>query len=80
MEARENGYRFVKYRLWEKIKRKPYDYENDGLLRHLMSPAIINTDNQYLRVLLNFVENSLIFVMKYVDILKHFKNPHWKNR
>ena len=80
MEARENGYRFVKYRLWEKIERKPYDYENDGLLRHLMSPAIINTDNQYLRVLLNFVENSLIFVMKYVDILKHFKNPHWKNR
>lgn len=80
MEARENGKRFVNYRAWEDIKRKPYDYERDGLLKHLMSPSIVYTDNRYLKTILDFVENSLIFVMKYVDILKNFKNPYWRNR
>ena len=45
-----------------------------------MSPTIVNTTNPILKQLLNYVETSLIFVMKYIDILKNFKNPHWKNR
>ena len=35
-----------------------------------MSPAIVNTNNPLLQVILQFVESSMIFVMKYVDILK----------
>jgi hypothetical protein len=33
-----------------------------------------------LRILLNYLESSLVFLMKYVDVLKNFKNIHWKNR
>ena len=80
MEARSNGTRFIEYRQWENTKNTPYDYAKDGLLKHIMSPAIVNTTNSILRYLLDYIESSLMFVMKYTDILKHFKNPHWKNR
>lgn len=80
MEIRANGTRFNEYRQWEVIKYAPYDYAKDGLLKHLMSSIIVNTNNTSLCTLLRFVENSLNFVMKYTDILKNFKNIHWKNR
>lgn len=80
MEARSNGMRFIEYRKWEDTKNTPYDYAKDGLLKHIMSPSIVNTSNTILKHLLNYVESSLMFVMKYTDILKNFKNPHWRNR
>ena len=80
MEVRSNGTRFCEYRQWEDVKHAGYDYAKNGLLRHIMSPAIINTTNNSLKILLQFVETSLMFVMKYTDILKNFKNIHWKNR
>ena len=80
MEVRNNGTRFIEYRQWENTKNTPYDYAKDGLLKHIMSPAIVNTTNSILRYLLDYIESSLMFVMKYTDILKNFKNPHWKNR
>lgn len=80
MEANSNGTRFKNYYLWEDRKNMPYDYSREGLLKHIMSPVILNTKNNALKMLLNYVETSLIFVMKYTDILKNFKNIHWKNR
>lgn len=80
MEARSNGMRFIEYRKWENKKHLPYDYAKDGLLQHIMSPTIVYTSNNILKYLLNYVESSLMFVMKYTDILKNFKNPHWRNR
>lgn len=80
MEARSNGMRFIEYRKWENTKYDGYDYAKDGLLKHIMSPVIVNTTNSVLKNILNYVESSLMFVMKYTDILKNFKNPHWKNR
>lgn len=80
MEIRNNGTRFINYNKWEDIKHQPYNYANDGLLRHIMSNSIVNTTNPILGILLQYVENSLIFVMKYTDMLKNFKNTHWKNR
>lgn len=80
MEIRNNGMRFIEYRKWENIKNTPYDYEKDGILNHIMSPTIVNTTNIILKNLLNYIESSLTFVMKYIDILKNFKNPHWRNR
>lgn len=80
METRGNGTRFFNYRNWENIKNQPYDYAKDGLLQHIMSNAIVNTTNPALKILLQYVESSLIYVMKYTDILKNFKNIHWKNR
>lgn len=80
MEIRNNGSRFNEYRKWENVKHLPHDYSKDGLLKYIMSPAIVQTTNPILKVILSYVESSLIFVMKYVDILKNFKNPHWRNR
>ena len=45
-----------------------------------MSNSILNTTNPALKIILQYVESSLIFVMKYIDVLKNFKNIHWKNR
>lgn len=80
MEIRSNGTRFSNYRIWEDVKHSSYDYAKDGLLKYIMSPVIVNTNNQPLKLLLQYVETSLMFTMKYIDVLKNFKNIHWKNR
>ena len=80
METRGNGTRFIEYDKWEIVKHKSYNYAKNGLLKNIMSPIILETNNPALRILLQYTETSLIFVMKYIDMLKHFKNIHWKNR
>lgn len=80
MEVRSNGKRFNEYYKWEHRKYESYDYARNGLLNHIMSPIIVNTNNPALKIILQYVESSLMFVMKYIDILKNFKNIHWKNR
>lgn len=80
MEIRSNGTRFNNYDSWEVVKHSPYNYAKHGLLNHIMSKIIVDTNNPALKSILQYTETSLIFVMKYVDILKNFKNIHWKNR
>ena len=80
MTYNDNGNRYKHYQHWEHVKNAPYDYERYGLLNKIMSNRIYNTTNEALKVILSYYERSLIFVMKYVDRLKHFKNPYWKNR
>lgn len=80
MEIRNNGTRFINYDEWEIIKNKPYNYVKHGLLNHIMSKSIVNTNNTVLHILLQYVETSLVFIMRYTDILKNFKNIHWQNR
>lgn len=80
MEIRGNGTRFSEYDQWEDVKHQPYNYTKNGLLTHIMSNSIVNTSNSALRFVLQYVESSLIYIMKYTDILKNFKNIHWKNR
>lgn len=80
MEIRSNGARFENYYKWEIVKNTAYDYTKHGLLKYIMSPIIVDTNNATLKVLLQYVESSFIFVMKYIDILKNFKNIHWTNR
>lgn len=80
MEIRNNGKRFEKYDKWEYQLNRPYNYKRDGLLNKIMSPVIVNTTNPMLKVIIEFVESSLIYLMKYVDILKNFKNIYWTNR
>ena len=80
MEIRANGTRYSNYKKWNKTKNEPYDYSNNGLLKHLMSGLIVNSKNEYLQILLNFYEKSIIFLLKYVDELKNFKKFYWKNR
>ena len=80
MTYNDNGNRYKHYQHWENVKNAPYDYERYGLLNKIMSNRIYNTTNEALKVILSYYERSLIFVMKYVDRLKHFKNPYWNNR
>lgn len=80
MNYKENGSRYKDYCEWESTHQTPYNYERLGLLRHLISHKITETPNHVLQKLLLYVEESFVFLMKYVDRLKHFKNYHWKNR
>ena len=75
-----NNYSRRNYSLWDDRKNMPYDYEKEGLLKHIMSHTIVQTRNPLLRKMLSFYEGSLVWVMKYVDVLRNFKNIHWKNR
>lgn len=80
MKTFPNGYRFRDYNEYNSLLHQPYDYERKGLLKHIISSKIYNTNNNILRVILQYYEKSLVFVMRYVDRLKHFKNYLWVNR
>ena len=76
----ENGKRYKLNYLWEDKKNSPYNYEREGLKSHILSNTIVNSKNPILQTVLKYYETSIIFVLKYIDELKHFKNYHWKNR
>ena len=78
METHSNGYRYYNYNEWGNKKYLPYDYEKNGLLRHLLSHVIIESKNETLQFLLDFIEKSFIITMKQVDRLKNFKNYAYK--
>ena len=80
MEVRPNGTRFVNYDKWEVNKEQPYNYAREGLLKRIVSATILNTTNPLLIRVLAFYEDSLVFLQKYVDVLKNFKNIHYSNR
>lgn len=80
MITRPINYRYYNYYKWNKAKHEPYDYEKQGLLNKIMSRRILNTNNESLKIILNYLEYSLVFLMKYTDNLKYFKDVHWKNR
>lgn len=80
MTTQGNATRFNNNRLWEHRLHRPYDYANEGLLRHMMSPRITRTTNPILKYMLGFVETSFVFIMKYVDMLQNYWNYNWKNR
>lgn len=80
MKIYTNGTRFKNYSSYEIQKNRPYDYANKGLLNRLVSRRISCTTNPILKYVLQFVEQSLIFQMKYVDMLQNVFNYNWKNR
>jgi hypothetical protein len=80
MVYNDNGTRFKKYTNYSQNKVAEYDYENNGILKHMMTPSIVNSKNQVLSLLRDHCEQCIIFILKYTDQLKNFKNYHWKNR
>lgn len=80
MEYSENGEKYSNYYKWETSKQTPYNYKKHGLLKHVMSSSIVNTDNEITQYILMYIETSMTILMSYVDRLKNFKNYHWKNR
>ena len=80
MIQKPNGDRFNSYKLWETTQQTPYDYEQNGIAKHIFSKPLANTDNPVLQTVLKFYEGSIIFLLKYIDMLKYFKDVHWINR
>lgn len=62
---------------WERRKHQPYDYAKKGLLNKILPEVITSTTNPTTARMLDFVEYSLVFLMKYVDVLKNFKDYNW---
>ena len=60
------------------LKYLPYDYESKGLLKNLLPKVITNTENVTTKYVINLVEKSMVFLLKYVDVLKNFKNWSFK--
>lgn len=79
-ELNSKGTRHYDINLWEDRKYKPYDYAKNGLLQHLLSNKIVYSKNAVLKAVLQYYEKSIVFVLKYIDELKNFKNYHAKNR
>lgn len=72
---------YTKYKtlmLRDQRKHLPYDYENKGLLKNLLPGIIVNTENVTTKYVVNLVERSMVFLLKYVDVLKNFKNWSFK--
>jgi len=79
MEIYENGHRFRNNYKWEDLKNQPYNYAQEGLIKHLLSHKIVQSKNPILKYVLMFYENSIIYFFKTADILKNFHNFNWKN-
>jgi len=80
MTQKSNGYRYRDYYLWESTKQTPYNYEREGLVKRIVSKPIAETENPILKIVLQIYETSINFILRSTDILKNFKNIHWKNR
>lgn len=80
MYTRKNGTRYIYNYLWCDVKNAPYDYDKNGLIQHIMSKKIAESQNKPLQIILRYFEDSLIYLMKATDFLKNFKNYHWFNR
>lgn len=80
METHTNGQHYYNYCKWEHKKHQPYDYERNGLLNKLLSHKIVESENQALQYLLNYIEKSFVILMKFTERMQNFKNYAYRNR
>jgi hypothetical protein len=80
MKQNPVGTRYEDYKLYEKKLNQPYDYSRNGLLNKILPNRIVNSKNTIFKEVLNYFEKMFIYLMKYVDKLKHFKNYNAINR
>ena len=74
MNIYKTGEKYKGYRTWETRLNTPYDYEKDGLMRHLLSHVILESNNTSLRMMISYIEEVYVKLMKFVERLKNFKN------
>lgn len=79
MNIEENNARFANYYKWETRLHEPYNYLRNGLVKHLLSPRIVESKNSFLQSVLSIYETSIEYVLKSIDYVKNFKNYNWKN-
>ena len=80
MKVYKNGKRYDSLKLYENLKHSPYDYERHGLIRHLMSKIIYNTNNPITKFMIDMFDKEFVFILKYTDKLANFTNICHKNR
>lgn len=80
MIIRDNGTRYNEYYQWDNIEYRKYDYSKTGIVNRIMSPVITNGTNPITNIILQCFDKSIVFVLKYIDVLKNFKNIHLNNR
>jgi hypothetical protein len=79
MEIRPIGSRRRYVKNYEVSNNQAYDYERYGLLNKVLPKVIYETKNTSTKAVLRFVEYILVWLMKYVDDLKNFKNWNYKD-
>lgn len=79
MEIRPIGSRRRYIKNYEVSNNQAYDYERYGLLNKVLPKVICETKNTSTRTVLRFVEYILVWLMRYVDDLKNFKNWNYKD-
>ena len=80
MDIQRNGKRFEILKDWEITDNKEYDYARKGIVSRIVSKPIANTTNPILKIILQFYDSTITYMLRAIDILKNFKNIHWKNR
>lgn len=80
MKAHDNGQRFESYKDWDVTHNMEYDYAHEGVVQKIVSKPISRTTNPILQIILQIYDSTIIYMLKSIDILKNFKNIHWKNR
>ena len=80
MKTYKNGKRFEALKPYNMMKNNPYDYEHNGLIRHLISKVVYETKNQITKFMIDTFEKDMVFLLKYVDVLMNFTNIYVKNR
>lgn len=80
MDVQNNGKRFEPYKEWDITHNMEYDYAQEGVAKRILSKPITRTTNPILKIVLQFYDSTITYMLKSIDILKNFKNIHWKNR
>lgn len=80
MNTQNNGKRFESYKDWDISHNFEYDYARNGVVKKIVSKPMAQTDNPILKIILQFYDSTITYMLKSIDILKNFKNIHWKNR
>lgn len=75
---RPNGTRWKYLKQHTRAKHRPYDYEDKGLLVKLLPSQVINTDNTTTKATLAFVEDVLVRMLRYIDVLRYFKDWNYR--
>lgn len=80
MEILKNGHRYDYTENYDRTLNTPYDYERNGLLRHIVSQRIVKTENPITKFICNVFEKEMVFLLRYADTLANFRNPFFRNR
>lgn len=78
MEYRTPGTKYQTLGQHDMVMHEPFNYKKNGLLKQMLPKVITGTKNSTTKLVLEFVEHAMLFLISYVDELKNFKNPNFR--